>query len=85
MMLGIQPVAAYPRSGLYLWVNDGRIELEVGVSFAHTLIDVSGNPVSLTRREIVQSSTYSSWTGADTYIAASIATQVGLTPLSGFY
>lgn len=85
MMLGIQPIAAYPNSGVYVWINDGRIELNIGVSFAHTLIDVSGNPVSLTRREILQSTSYNTWTGADTYVAAAIATQVGLTPLSGFY
>lgn len=85
MILGIQPVPAYPSSGVYMKLEEGRIELESTASFLYTVLDTGANPVSLSRRVSLTLDQYNGWTGADTYVAANIAVNAGLTPISGFY
>lgn len=85
MIIGVQPIAAFPSSGHYIRVYDGQIMLGNTAKFLYYLLDVSGNAVSIPKNIQLQSTTYNNWTGDDTFVAATIAQSVGLTPLSGLY
>lgn len=85
MILGIQPVEAYPNSGQYIRVYDGQVVLGYTAKFLYYLLDTSGTMVSVPTSHEMLPSVYDAWTGSDTYVAATIAQSIGLTPLSGLY
>lgn len=83
MIIQIQPVPAFPNSGVQLDVHNGNVILGDTASFLYTVLDVSGDPVSVSRRVSMTTGQYENWVGGDEYVCACIAENVGLVPITG--
>lgn len=81
MIIPIQPVQAFPASGVALRVDDGRVDLGNGANFEWALLDANNNIVGGPDRNALTEEQYAAWNTDDSDVAKAVATNLGLVPV----
>lgn len=80
MKIAINPVPSFPSTATQLEIVSLSVNLGVGATASWRLLDANNAPASQITGTSLTDAQYAAWTGDDTFVAACIASNNGLTP-----